>query len=278
MVYLSPTQLNRFVQCSWRWFIERRVGLRTRPTSFQAVGLAIHAAVEANYRTKLTTGALAPADVIEDIAGDTWDTLAKDVAFEPGENPGALKDDVVSLSRLHHAQVAPAVDPVAVEAWLDVKIGKDITLRQRADVITRDGVIADTKVFTRRASQDDVALLGQLTSYAVGYLQHFGHLPHAVELHQLLRTNKKHDVAIVRGTRTTTDCERYLRRVVVVANRIRRTDVHPVDDWRVCSYCPFRQICLGREWWKDKHDPSRLLVRAREEIPEVLMEPTHKGW
>ncbi len=274
MWHLSPSQIATFERCSLQWFFRYRAKLYTRPTSYLAVGKSVHASVEADYGTKATTGELAPLELIKEIVADSFESLSREVLFDSDEDPGQIKDSAVAMAEFHHHRIAPSVSPKSVETWLDIVVQQSglgrFLIHQRADVITTDEKIVDIKTSTYREGTESAKINPQLTSYALGYSQNFGSLPKAVELHRIIQYRKNIDKEIVSGVRGLTEFDRYLKKVVRVADRMLRNDVYPVDNIRTCMTCPFRPICWGHDFTAYLADPSLAVQEAQRRIPNVL--------
>lgn len=284
-IWISPSQIATFERCSLKWFFEQRAKIRTRPTSYFAIGNSVHSSVEANYLTKKETGEPAPLDIITDIAADTFAHQAQRVLFAKTERPSLLKDEAVKLAELHYKEFAPTVEPKEVEVWLDVVVTppapkRQILIRQRADAVTVDGRIVDTKTSTTKDPEESVRINTQLTSYALGYKQKYGIDPTAVSLHRLIRKktkDKKTKEDIIKpepqnltGTRGEADYGRYLHKVAQIADRMERLDVWPVDDPKVCRMCPFTSICWGKDYTAYLKDPALAREAANKSMGDIL--------
>src|SRR3990172_6859135 len=146
IIYISPSQVSEFSKCSLKWYFRkvlRRLGLTTKPSSYLSVGTAVHSSIQADYESALERGKLAPLDILQDIAADSFEHLSEKTIFEDGEKKDTLKDEVVGLAEFHHKELAPSVlanGVVAVEEPLNFNLpgdGWELRVRQRPDVILK---------------------------------------------------------------------------------------------------------------------------------------------
>lgn len=122
-------------------------------------GRVWHETLECNYTQKVVTGRDLPLSEVRDYFADRFDEKlgGEEVAFEPGEKPGELKDQGVAIVAVHHKEIAPAVRPMLVEERFRVDLGDDFPydLVGVWDLVERDGTIADGKALKRTPRQED---------------------------------------------------------------------------------------------------------------------------
>lgn len=123
--------------------------LRELPSNVgAAVGTGVHGGAALLLKEKAATGELPPLDVATDAA---ITELRK--AAEPGitfdrETPALneAEQQVARMLRIYRAQVAPEVQPIAVERRLEAHVSPGIILSGQSDVIAREpGRVRDLK-------------------------------------------------------------------------------------------------------------------------------------
>ena len=113
---LSASSLNTFLRCGRQWMYAYVEGVKARPSLRASRGIAVHSAVEVNMRQKMTTEQDLPLAEVVDAFSDNYDQVIADgYEARPDETAGSVKDAGVALTKLHHKQVAPTIQPVLVE-------------------------------------------------------------------------------------------------------------------------------------------------------------------
>ena len=295
IIYISPSQVSEFSKCSLKWYFRkvlRRLGLTTKPSSYLSVGTAVHSSIQADYESALERGELAPLDILQDIAADSFEHLSEKTIFEDGEKKDTLKDEVVGLAEFHHKELAPSVlakGVVAVEEPLNFNLpgdGWELRVRQRPDVIVKTGVI-DNKTSAKRLGNprnpnDKTATRvdGQLSAYAIGFALKYGKQPEEVTLHRLLRYKGGPQKEVLSNTRDEHDQKRYLDKVVRIAERMQKLDVWPIDDPGYCKFCPYFEICWlgnGGDYTGYLRDPELARKEAERLMAGKLMKDDWQG-
>lgn len=145
--HLSATQLNMFDRCPEQFRNRYILKKRERPGAALIIGRADHAAAEHNYRQKITSGVDLPISEVEDAYADAYeaaiDEHGGDTEIAWGdENYTRAKDDGARLVRAYHEQVAPSVQPIAVEREIFHSIPQvPVALKGFIDVETTVSVI-----------------------------------------------------------------------------------------------------------------------------------------
>lgn len=162
--HLSPTQIGMWLRCGEQYRRRYVLGERLPPPGAIVQGTAVHAAAEVDLKHYLDKQEhLTEADVA-DIAASAFDSAAEDAEFQEGEEPGQLKDESVSLATTWRRELAPQVNPVAVEAEWSRDVG-DIKLVGRVDVEESEKVW-DWKTAGKRPSKGTAQSSFQFRAYA----------------------------------------------------------------------------------------------------------------
>lgn len=200
---ITSSMLGMFERCGYQWLYRygAKFGLAEgeqiiAPGIAAVVGTAVHKSVEVNLRHKMEKKELLPLDAALDAGRDELVGIfsAGDVMFteEEAANVDAAKGDavdtVVSLARLHYADVAPKINPVALEEPFVLKVpGCEFDLAGRKDIRQEDGSINDTKTKKTSPSASDGWTM-QTRLYAYSELIQRGSLPPRVTLNYLVKT------------------------------------------------------------------------------------------
>lgn len=250
---LSPSKINTFERCQLQYKFRYLDNLRKPPGVAAAIGTATHKAIEGNLRTKLETGALMPLEAVQQTARDTMENeWAGGVQLDPEEpaDKGAAVDQAVALATLHHKEVAPEVQPVAIERPFGIDVGGGVTLTGHIDV-QEANAITDNKTIGKTPSAIKGDHLNQVTLYAVGALVNDGKLPASVRVDYLVKTKTPKAVRLAEPM-TREIAQGALDRLSLTARVIKRAMETgdflpaPADGWacseRWCGYwhdCPF---------------------------------------
>ncbi len=156
MNHVSASSIEMFLRCQRQWAFRYLEGLRLPPAVAMVQGTALHAGAEYNYAYKLETGEDAARDEVLDAARDAFVAGQEHIEDWEGNEPGLALDVAVWLTEVYHAELAPTVQPTAVEtefvltdeAWPWPVLGYQ-------DVQTAEGVI-DIKTAAKKKTQADL--------------------------------------------------------------------------------------------------------------------------
>jgi hypothetical protein len=272
--HLSVTQLNMLSRCGLQYDFRYIQKIIAPPGVQLVIGKGTHAAIEKDLVNKQQWGTLLPDDSIADYAADAaraaWDE-DEPVLQEGDPDKGGVVDVAVSLAQLHHKQVAPGIDPVAIERGFVLEIeGFPYDLMGFVD-IEEPGRIRDTKTSSKSPPADAAEQSDQLTLYHLEAVTR-GLPPPMVQLDYLVKTKVPKAVSLssVRGPE---DHARFLRRVEVAARVIEAGSFQPAapDSW-ACSqkWCGYWDRCAFGSRGRVSVgliDPARLTSRMQERRP-----------
>jgi hypothetical protein len=161
---LSPSQVRTFLDCSAKWWFKYGLGLPEPKTSWLAFGLAVHAAVETNFRSKLETGEdLERAGAVMAFR-DAWREQMSETRFHPGEDPRTIGRTGERLVARYVTEVAPQIRPAAVELEVEGEIA-GVKVSGRVDLLDVEGRLIDIKTASRRPSSVSPDHAFQLATY-----------------------------------------------------------------------------------------------------------------
>ena len=112
---LSPSGTSQFLGCGFKWFCKHVLRLPDPKTAALLQGSCVHAALAENYRQKIETKEDLPAAGVKAIYADAWGTLLKETEFRDDEEPDTLKAEGEALTLKYLDELAPKVQPAAVE-------------------------------------------------------------------------------------------------------------------------------------------------------------------
>ena len=276
--HLSVSQLTMYLRCSMQYYFRYVLGIKERPNLAMLNGTAGHAAVEYNYKKKITTKLDEPLEKILDIFSDSYDAetaVLEPQDMKPGDDLGDTKDKTVESLRIWRLREAPMRRPLAVEASFDLIVPVDETfqleippINGRIDLIDQSGTL-DNKFTGRMKSQADVDLSSQLDTYDAALTQKGISLP-SVGLTVFTPPGK----TVPAQARTIWRSERLMLPEPRLSRRERifykfRTawrgilagDFEPIDDPRTCGWCGYYDRCQSQT-----AADYRALARAQKEI------------
>jgi len=220
------------------------------------VGTGTHKGVEVNLSHKISTGELLPVDAVQDAARDgliaAWESTA--ITLTPEESTqdvrevrGQAVDKAVRLARLHHAEKAPEINPVAVERPWSLEIpGYSFELVGTIDVL-ETVAIRDTKT-SGKSPQPDAALRSvQLKAYALAMKVLDGTPPEKVILDYLV-DGKAAKAVSLEYEPTDEDFQVVLARIDIIDKMLKSGIFPPAEPgswacsekwcgyWRTCRY------------------------------------------
>jgi RecB family exonuclease len=162
---LSPSQVRCFMDCQVRWWFKYGLKVPEPPNGNMALGKAVHTALGYNFEQKLDTREdLPPAGVLA-LFRDAWSSERDQTEFRDDEDPAELRACGEALVAKYIDEVAPAIDPAAVEIRVHGEIG-GVPIQGWIDLLDVDGRIIDFKTAARKPSRIDPAYRFQIATYA----------------------------------------------------------------------------------------------------------------
>lgn len=251
---LHHSAFNTLKRCGEQ-FRRRYVENEKRPPGFALVlGTGVHAAVEADLKSKRDAGALLPDEAIADVAADGFRAAwLKGVQLTPDEQARGLSameaegvDSTIALATVHHAKAAPAIVPKLLEHWWTVTLeGAPVDLSGVYDVVEQDGTVRDTKTAAKSPSDDEADTNEQLTTYAYAARVQTGKIPPKVALDVLVKKARP-DYVLRESTRVAADLDMLEARLERYLGVIEAGAFTPADpnDWQ-CSekFCGYWSSC-----------------------------------
>jgi hypothetical protein len=217
--------------------------LRMPPSVRQLLGISAHSAVEHNYRQKVESREDEPLDVVLDVFGTTYDAVIGEVD-NPEEHPGRAKDGGIGLLKMHHARVAPTVQPVMVEEPGQFTVN-GTPFSWTIDLVDDEDLVRDLKTTLR--APDPNAHWIQVVGYAAAFRQRTGRTEKGAVLDYLVRTKQPqyvpvHWASFDGSTLAAWSSQVKVARDMILAGHFPATGVAQ-GKRGPCSWCGFRPIC-----------------------------------
>ena len=248
--HLSFTQLNMFLRCPRQYEYRYIRGIKVPPSGAMVQSRVWHETLERNYRQKIDSDRdLALGEMQEFFAAQFDAALAgEEIAFEPDEKPGKLKDQGTAIVAAHHKTIAPAVRPLLVEERFTVNLGEDFPFDLVGvwDLVERDGTIVDNKAYGKAPRQEDLDKDLQFTAYALGYRTTHGRAEPGLRMDAIVKTLNPKAVQL-HTRRTNDDCRWFLGLIEEVGRAIDSGIFYPNPNGWHCSprFCGFWGLCMG---------------------------------
>ncbi len=250
--YLSFTQISMFLRCPRQYEQRYILKKKTPPSGAMVLGRVWHKALELNYRQKIDSQQDLPLGDMQEYFAAQFDEVLKteEVAFEPAEKPGKLKDQGVGIVAAHHQAIAPAVRPLLVEEPFTVDLGEDFPFDLYGiwDLVERDGTIVDNKAYGRAPAQDALDKDLQFTAYALGYRATKGAVEPGLRMDAVIK-NVKPKAVQLHTRRTNDQCRWFLGLVEQVGKAIKSGSFFPNPNGWHCSerFCGYWHSCMGQK-------------------------------
>jgi ATP-dependent DNA helicase UvrD/PcrA len=240
---LSFYQVDDYRTCPLKYKFLHLLRVPVREHHAMAYGRALHEAISAFLRGRVTGRPMAEADLLEAFAA-AW-TSEGFLSREHEELRYAAGQE--ALRRFLRDEVADGRPPSQVEASFRVRLADEWVEGRWDRIDERDGrvTIVDYKSSEVRGQKEADRRAReslQLKLYALAYGEAHGRLPDRVELRFVesgLTGGHGPDAAWVAEA---------LEAVRAAAAGIRAGDFTAAPHYRVCSTCPFRQVCPSTAW------------------------------
>jgi hypothetical protein len=160
---LSPSQVRTFRDCGAKWYYKYALGLPDPPNGSLVRGRVVHQMAEAFFRAKLDGGS--PGSRRSAASFDqAWDTAAAGAAFGADEDVDLLKRQAAMLTRKYLDEVAPEIEPAALELSVQGVIG-GVAVRGFVDLLDTSGRIIDLKTAARKPTGVSADYAFQVATY-----------------------------------------------------------------------------------------------------------------
>lgn len=166
--HLSASSIDMAMRCPEQWRRRYMLGEKARPGSALIVGGAFHGAQEFNYAQKIDSGEDVPtSEVVEFFHDAAWpDKLEEAGGYAEVQwdgKPDELRERGALMVAAYRDNVAPRVQPIAVEQRFEIELGLPVPVIGYVDVERAD-TLAEMKTSARAMSspKPDWRLQGRL--------------------------------------------------------------------------------------------------------------------
>jgi len=252
MQMLSHSQLETWQTCPLRWKFQRVDKLPEEPQEALVLGIAVHAAIEADNRARLEGQ---PAMTQDALAAKAQHTLqgSAESALAPLLPDLAARAGVI-LS-VYARQVQPLFHPLAVESWFrfDLPAHPGWAFTGRIDALVQNNagqtLIVDYKTGARGWGPGHEHRAAQATAYVWAMQQAGRDMPVVVFIPLVVSASIWGYTAryeLRRTERTPEDIALYQRVIARVIGEMQEASVtssYPARPGWHCRWCPYRSCC-----------------------------------
>lgn len=151
----SQSEINTFLKCGKQWEFRYVMGLKTAPRAALTLGKSVDRGVTANLIEKIKTGNLLPLEAVLDAYSSEFDRSKPETEWGE-DDAGQQKDMGVKLVTLHHEQIAPKIEPAAVQENFEIETDQGYSLTGTLDVLEKNLTVVDTKTSKKAYSETAV--------------------------------------------------------------------------------------------------------------------------
>jgi hypothetical protein len=259
--HISVSGLQMHQRCPKQYEFRYVEGLKIPPGVAQIRGRAFHGGIAHNFRQKVGTRQDLPLDEVQGATAEQVDSeFAGEVFLLPEEKTvgvsklkAVTKDEAVRMIGKHHAEIAPAIQPVMVEQKITLRPDPEkfpAEIVGVLDLADEQDFIRDNKTASKTPNADAAQASQQLTTYALLFRAKTGRKERGVALDTVVMTKAGTlSVNVQESTRDGQDIERLKNRMQIALAAI-KTGIFPPanpDSWwcseKWCGYwdsvCPF---------------------------------------
>ena len=161
---LSPSQVRCFMDCQTRWWFKYALKIPDAVTGNVALGRAVHSALGENFAQKVETREDLPTPGVLALLREAWTDERDQAEFRDEENPQELAATGEALVAKYMDQMAPAIDPAAVEIQVQGEIS-GVRVRGWIDLLDVEGRVIGIKTAKARPSAIEPMHKFQVATY-----------------------------------------------------------------------------------------------------------------
>ena len=160
---LSPSQVKNVMNCPARWWFHSALKLPDPKSASLAIGTAVHKTSEMYFRARLA-GSWPEPDDMAPVYEEAWEAAAEETSFRTDDDVDELKRQGAILARKFLEDVAPAIEPAAVEQRVEGVIA-GVRVQGFIDLLDTSGRIIDLKTAKAKPSGVDPGYAFQIATY-----------------------------------------------------------------------------------------------------------------
>lgn len=240
---MSATSLGTLLKCQQMYYWRYVMGKRVPPGVALVIGKGAHGSAEKDLVNKQEWGELLSDEAVADHARDAtvkaWEK-EEPVRHDGDPDKGGAVDTAVALAGLHHKQLAPKIEPVAVERGFRLEI-PDFPYDVVGYVdVEEERRIRDLKTSAKTPPEDAAEKSDQLSIYALEAAVR-GAPKQEVAMDHLVKTSRP-QVVTRTATRGPEDHARLMLKLEIAAKVIQSGNFLPCapDSWTCgAKWCGF---------------------------------------
>jgi CRISPR/Cas system-associated exonuclease Cas4 (RecB family) len=240
--------IDTFLRCGLQYEFRYVLGIRSPSSGAATLGRSFHTAIAKNLITKKENGVGCTLEEALDVFSSDFDDASKEAAFTEGEDKDELKDVGIQCVSLHHKEIAPTIDPDVIEERFIIDTDAGFSLGGTLDIVSKAGVIHDSKTSKTKYPDDAVSGAIQPAMYDFAYEALRGKKSTGFQYDVIVKT-KTPKTQMVRGQVTQADREWLFQTLNSVHSAIKAGVFLPAqeDSW-VCTkkYCGYWSRCKGK--------------------------------
>lgn len=248
---VHQSMLGMFFKCPTQFKYRYSKNIKRAPGIVAIRGTTVHKVNEVNLKQKIVTKRDLPLSDLKDAARDRFIYGIKEgVRLKKSELSQKTKlfnnvlNDTLRLTSLYHKEVAPSIDPLAVEEYFSVDIGFEIPISGTID-IRQKNKINDLKAIGMKWAEDNIKRELQVVLYCLAYEKTYKTRPlFEYDLLRVLKT--KTDYTIQTHTPTSKDYNKLARRIAIFLKMLKRGDYPPSAHgtwWCSEDWCGYYDMC-----------------------------------
>lgn len=248
---ISASQAGSYKRCPQAWAYRYIHGLKIAP-AWAIKGRAQHKGLEHNYAQKIETHEDAPlADVLDAFRTDVEKSFTggeEEVVLFPNDSKARIVDEGVAGLTTFQKSIAPKVQPIMVEQWVEMTLPWGPTLLGVIDCVDDTLTIRDAKFPADAMKPEEMVYEAQPPLYTLAYHAKTGEWPagvvfDVVSLGRGKTPNPRPESIPIPVTRERIDAE--LRDLQAVEESIRAGVVYRRPSAMNCNRCGYRKLCWG---------------------------------
>ncbi len=153
------------MDCQIRWWFKYGLKVPDPATANMALGRAVHSALGGNFAQKVDTREDLPIEGVVALFRDAWADEQEQTEFRDEEDPKELAVTGEALVTKYMDQIAPTIDPAAVEIHVYGEIS-GVRVRGWIDLLDVEGRVIDIKTAKARPSSIELMHKFQVATYA----------------------------------------------------------------------------------------------------------------
>lgn len=253
--HISSTQINMLLRCPRQYFFRYIEHIKAPPSGAMKQSRAFHLTAERNYRQKIESSQDLPPDELTDFYAQAFEEEMKseEVVLDEGQTHGGLKDEGVSIVKVHRDKIAPTVQPVAVEEKITLPLtagdGFAYDLMGVLDLVDVDGRVRDNKAIGKTPNQADLDKDIQLSTYALLYRLWKRRAEAGLRLDAIIKSKSGEPKAkLLDTTRSREGLRLHLNNIGHLARMVAAEafPMNPTGWWCSPRFCGYWSRCMGK--------------------------------